>query len=672
MNRMNTIVAAASPFRRRSFASCAAAAGSKSEARLLFLASLLFAFAQAGLAATIVVDSPGDSGPGTLRAAITAANASSDPDIIKIAFGGAVQLASALPSLSHQVQIVGLRATANAVQPANGVECRIFVIAAGATVTISELTIRNGIRTSNLVGGSAHGGGIHNSGNLTLLRCEIRDNQATGANNFNGNGGIGRGGGIYNGASATLIVDHCTIADNDVKGGAGSSSSGTGAHGYGAGIYNDGVLTIRSSTISGNVALGGSGSTAGRGLGGGLYTDDSPPTNPVLISSTVCNNSASTGGGLNTFNLACRVRSSILAANSATVIGPDCWGPIDSENYNLIENTSGCTINGETTHNQINKESYLGPLQNNGGPTRTHALTVDSPARNNGDDTIVNAPDNITTDQRLLTRQDGGVDIGAVEAAASPVPPGDFNGDERTDYALFRPSDRKTAIWYLANPAFTGSSYGPTLPADWQVVDCGDFNDDAQSDYLLFNSITRRTATWFMANATLIGGAFGPNIPNGWTLIGAANFIGDTTREWLLIKPATGQTAIWTVDGATVLAANYGPTIPGGWSLVDAADFGGNPLYDDYLLYNPATRKTAVWLLDASTGYTVAEHLYGPTLPAGWSVVGAADFGGGAKTDYVLFNPGTRETAIWYLNGTSFINGVYGPTLPSGWQLVSP
>ena len=633
--------------------------------------SMLFVLAQGGTAATILVDSSSDSGPGTLRAAITAANANADADIIKIAFAGTIQLASALPSLSHEVQIVGLKATANTVQPANGVQCRIFTVGEGATVTISDLTIRNGIRTSTFVGGPGQGGGIYNAGTLTLLRCEVRGNQAIGSNNLQGTGGAGRGGGIHNNIGATLTVDHCTVAGNTAKGGASSSVSGTGAHGYGAGIYNNGVLTIRSSTISGNAAVGGSGSTAGLGLGGGLYTDDSPPTNPVLISSTVCNNSANTGGGLNTYNMAFRVRSSILAGNLAP-LGPECWGPIHSEDYNLIENTSGCTLNGETTHSQINKESYLGPLQDNGGPTRTHALAIDSPARDNGDDTIVSAPENITTDQRLLTRQDGGVDIGAVEAAASPVPPGDFNGDERTDYALVRPSDRKTAIWYLANPAFTGSSYGPTLPADWQVVDCGDFNKDAQSDYLLFNSVTRRTATWFMANATLIGGAFGPNIPDGWTLIGAANFIADTKREWLLVRPATGQTAIWIVDGATVLAPKFGPTIPSGWSLVDAADFGGNPLYDDYLLYNPATRKTAVWLLDASNGYTVAEHLYGPTVPAGWSLVGADDFGGGAKIDYVLFNPGTRETAIWYLNGTAFINGVYGPTLPSGWQLVSP
>ena len=38
---------------------------------------------------------------------------------------------------------------------------------------------------------------------------------------------------------------------------------------------------------------------------------------------------------------------------------------------------------------------------------------------------------------------------------------------------------------------------------------------------------------------------------------------------------------------------------------------------------------------------------YGPTLPAGWTLIGTADFNSDGKTDFVLFNPSTRQTAIW-------------------------
>ena len=42
-----------------------------------------------------------------------------------------------------------------------------------------------------------------------------------------------------------------------------------------------------------------------------------------------------------------------------------------------------------------------------------------------------------------------------------------------------------------------------------------------------------------------------------------------------------------------------------------------------------------------------------------------------AHPDYALFNPTTRQTAIWYLNNRVYLVGVYGPALPSGWQLVA-
>ena len=68
-----------------------------------------------------------------------------------------------------------------------------------------------------------------------------------------------------------------------------------------------------------------------------------------------------------------------------------------------------------------------------------------------------------------------------------------------------------------------------------------------------------------------------------------------------------------------------------------------------------------------------AGSAYGPTLPVGWILAGMADFNGDGNLDYALFNPGTRQTAIWDLSGVTLIGGVYGPTLPNNWRwLVSP
>src|SRR5262249_3705719 len=118
--------------------------------------------------------------------------------------------------------------------------------------------------------------------------------------------------------------------------------------------------------------------------------------------------------------------SNTLIAGNTTLIsntGPsysadDCNGTITSGDYNLVQNTSGCTLSG--THNVIGLDPLLGPLQNNGGPTQTMALQLGSPAIDTGNSATCAA-----TDQRGLPRNAGSCDIGAYELQASTcvVPP---------------------------------------------------------------------------------------------------------------------------------------------------------------------------------------------------------------------------------------------------------
>jgi hypothetical protein len=86
-------------------------------------------------------------------------------------------------------------------------------------------------------------------------------------------------------------------------------------------------------------------------------------------------------------------------------------------------------------------------------------------------------------------------------------------------------------------------------------------------------------------------------------------------------------------------------------------------------LFNSATRQTAIWYL---SGPTFIGSAYGPTPPGGWALVAAKDFNGNGKPDYVLYNAGTRQTAIWYLNNNVFVSAAFGPTIPAGWSLVGP
>jgi hypothetical protein len=53
-----------------------------------------------------------------------------------------------------------------------------------------------------------------------------------------------------------------------------------------------------------------------------------------------------------------------------------------------------------------------------------------------------------------------------------------------------------------------------------------------------------------------------------------------------------------------------------------------------------------------------------------WALVATADFNRHRNPDYLLYNPVSRQTAIWYLNNNVFVIGAFGPTLPAGWSLV--
>ena len=50
-------------------------------------------------------------------------------------------------------------------------------------------------------------------------------------------------------------------------------------------------------------------------------------------------------------------------------------------------------------------------------------------------------------------------------------------------------------------------------------------------------------------------------------------------------------------------------------------------------------RDKVIWYLNNNV---FSSGLYGPTLPAGWSVVGAPDFNGDGHPDYLAFNSSTR------------------------------
>jgi hypothetical protein len=294
------------------------------------------------LPSTLTVTSLADSGTGSLRAEITAAQSG---DTIDFAAGltGTINLQSPLPALNANVDIQG---------PGAGqmtVEGEGFTVGSAANVQISGLTVADAPTA------------IDNGGTLALNSCTVTDNVAgldnTGVATVNnstlsGNYNTSDGGAIYN--LGDLTVNNSTICNNTVLQDQWPLNSD------GGGIYNDGNLTVNSSTISNNSAqcyttgFSGYAVQAGTGSGGGIYTAGGTLS---INSSTIAGNKAvggdsyystypgdAFGGGLFIGGGTVAINNSTFADNQASA-GVNLSGGGSQETY---EFGGGLYIGGGT------------------------------------------------------------------------------------------------------------------------------------------------------------------------------------------------------------------------------------------------------------------------------------------------------------------------------------
>jgi CSLREA domain-containing protein len=274
----------------------------------------------------------------------------------------------------------------------------------GVSLTVDHSAIRyNAVSGTSSFSGI--GGGIDAyRATVAVVDSAIHDNTAS----CQDLPGCGSGGGLFLQESLT-IVEASTIRNN--------TASATGAdpdRGQGGGLLLvDGTATVRNSTVSGNQASHD---------GGGIYVIGwTMEATLTLENTTVADNDAGlTGGGLTNRNdgpgATTSFKNSLVAGNSAPV-NESCYNPdlgfgpgiLDSLGNNL-EDHDLCEFDQPT--DLPDTDPILGPLQDNGGPTWTHALLMGSPAIDAGDDDA--AP---PTDQRGVPRPQGPAsDIGSYEA----------------------------------------------------------------------------------------------------------------------------------------------------------------------------------------------------------------------------------------------------------------
>lgn len=315
-----------------------------------------------------------------------------------------------------------------------------------SSLHLSGLTVQNGYARNidsqdptcgwfcprNSVFGYPAGGGIHAVwGTVTLDRCVISNNHAyqgggvwvdqgslfvnsslvTG--NVAGGNLTASGGGLW--ATGPITVNNSTISGNTTQ----SSTGGAAVANY----FNS--LAIVDSTISGNYSGGGS-----QVVGSAIFAALDPSV--ILLNSTfACNGSynkpaiGAAGNSSATVSISAintifaDASNSLCTTRTTKEISP--WqGPyvLVSGDHNLVISSSAIDSSAPFPADTVFGDPLLGPLQNNGGPTSTHALGIPSPPNVNPAIDAGSNPSSLAYDQRGpdFTRWVGKApDIGAYE-----------------------------------------------------------------------------------------------------------------------------------------------------------------------------------------------------------------------------------------------------------------
>jgi hypothetical protein len=442
----------------------------------------------------------------------------------------------------------------------------------GGIDNTGTLTVTNSMITGNT---AVSGGGIANRGSLTITNCTIAGNtaayQGSGGGGgilndgtlfatdsvISGNTTIDAGGGIFDGGlTVSDNLTRCTIADNQAQRGGGilaasptnitgctiTGNLGTGnslilsggggifayagnysiiisastianntSNARGGGIYvNEPRTQLANDTIFGNVAA----------YGGGVF--DHQYSNSLGITScTIAGNSSSNDGG--GIGVALEGGDSKLALSNTIVAGDtaargnDIYGPVvATSDYNFVGDGNGSSglidgVNGNQVGFFGAIDPMLGPLQNNGGPTPTMALSAGSTALDAGAPAQLGNPD-----QRGIVRS-GGVNIGAYQASASLFmvsAPATVQSGVPFDVTVTAvDSLGQIAVGYLGTVMFSTSDSDPgvVLPANYTftVNDGGShlFTDSGLGETTLITPGDQNLTATDTADSTITGSA---------------------------------------------------------------------------------------------------------------------------------------------------------------------
>jgi cytochrome c peroxidase len=223
---------------------------------------------------------------------------------------------------------------------------------------------------------------------------------------------------------------------------------------------------------------------------------------------------------------------------------------------------------------------------------------------------------------------DGVVNATQFGSQTDVVAPGDFTGDGKLDHAFFRPSD---GFWnVLRSENFT--YYGFPFGTSGDVPVTGDYDADGKADVAVFRP---STSIWYIARSSDGGTSFiqfgiAGDVPVN------ADYDGDGRQDIAIYRPNGANGGEWWINRSTagLLSLQFGAatdkTVP--------ADYTGDGK-TDIAFWRPSTGE---WYIIRSENFS----FYAVPFGQNGDMPSPGDYDGDGKSDLAVFRP---AQALWFI-----------------------
>lgn len=240
----------------------------------------------------------------------------------------------------------------------------------------------------------------------------------------------------------------------------------------------------------------------------------------------------------------------------------------------------------------------------------------------------------------------------SVEVSSTNIPVGNFDGDGRTDFAIFRPS---SGYWQIRT-SLTGAQFSVAWGQAGDIPFSGDVDGDGKGDLTVFRPSTGYWSTLFSstdynpAAAQSVAWGISTDVPF------MADFDGDGTQDYGIYRPSAGYWFIRFANGGSVsFAWGTNGDIPA------AGDFDGDGRAD-LCVFRPNEGR---WYISYSS-YGYPRSGVGATW-IGWGTTGdrphVGDFNGDGVSDIAIWRP---SSGYWFARFTS-LNGLPSSGVTVAW-----